>query len=207
MKPIGGCRLSWRCVLLAAMFPLVWPSTAHAHLVSSGFGPFYDGVIHLSMSPDDLLGVLAIALLSGLLGARHGRAALFLLTAAWLVGGSFGLQVGREVSLPSVNALSFLLVGALVAAGRRLPLVWVAGLAVALGLLHGFLNGTAMAEAGGGMLALLGIATTVFVLAALVAAFVVELRAAWARIAVRVAGSWIAAIGLLTLAWALRGVG
>jgi hypothetical protein len=34
---------------------------------------------------------------------------------------------------------------------------------------------------------------------------VVSLVAAWARIAVRVAGSWIAAIGLLMLGWNLRG--
>jgi hypothetical protein len=32
----------------------------------------------------------------------------------------------------------------------------------------------------------------------------VQLRASWARIAVRVAGSWIAASGLLMLGWAVR---
>jgi urease accessory protein len=45
----------------------------------------------------------------------------------------------------------------------------------------------------------------VFALVAPVAAFVVQLRAGWARIAVRVAGSWIAASGLLLLGWAARG--
>jgi len=39
---------------------------------------------------------------------------------------------------------------------------------------------------------------------AVAAAFVVRLRAGWARIAVRVAGSWIAACGLLLLGWAAR---
>ena len=47
--------------------------------------------------------------------------------------------------------------------------------------------------------------TAIFVLVALVAAFVVSLRAPWARIVVRVAGSWIAAIGLFMLGWSLRG--
>jgi hypothetical protein len=46
---------------------------------------------------------------------------------------------------------------------------------------------------------------TVFVLVALGAALVVSLRAAWARIAVRAAGSWMAAVGLLMVGWALRG--
>jgi hypothetical protein len=54
-------------------------------------------------------------------------------------------------------------------------------------------------------MALLGIAAVTFVLVALVSALVVSLRAAWARIAVRVVGSWIAAIGLLMLGWGLRG--
>ena len=44
----------------------------------------------------------------------------------------------------------------------------------------------------------------VFTLVALAASFVVPLRAAWARVAVRVAGSWIAAIGLLLIGWGVR---
>ncbi|HZY02753.1 MAG TPA: hypothetical protein VFF02_04585, partial [Anaeromyxobacteraceae bacterium] len=81
----------------------------------------------------------------------------------------------------------------------------VVGLAAALGLLHGYLNGSAMAQAGLGALGLLGIVASVFVLAALGAALVVGVRAPWGRVAVRVAGSWIAAIGLLSLGWSLRG--
>jgi protein-S-isoprenylcysteine O-methyltransferase Ste14 len=52
--------------------------------------------------------------------------------------------------------------------------------------------------------ALLGLVFAVFVLIALAAAFVDRLRAHWARIAVRVAGSCIAASGLLMLGWAVR---
>jgi|COG998Drversion2_1049125.scaffolds.fasta_scaffold41329_1 hydrogenase/urease accessory protein HupE len=194
------------CVLFAAVVMLIWPTTAHAHLVSTGLGPFYDGITHLILTPDDLLGVLAIALLSGLGGTRHGRTALFILSTAWLVGGLLGLQLDRQISLPLVNTVSFLVVSILVAADRKMPLVILVGLASALGLLHGFLNGTGLAQAGGGILALFGIATAVFVMVALIAALVISLRAAWVRIAVRVIGSWITAIGLLMLGWAYRGV-
>jgi urease accessory protein len=50
-----------------------------------------------------------------------------------------------------------------------------------------------------------GPAFAVFVLVAFAAAFVVRLRAEWARIAVRVAGSWIASSGILMFGWAARG--
>ena len=157
------------------------------------------------MLREPLVNFLAIGaglfLLSGLVGARHGRVVLFTLSMAWLVGGVMGLQIGREVSLSVVSTVSFLMLGALVAVDRKLPLALVAGLACALGLLHGFLNGTATRRVGGGVLALVGIAAAVFAVVALVAASVVSLRAAWARVAVRVAGSWITAIGLLMLGW------
>ena len=55
------------------------------------------------------------------------------------------------------------------------------------------------AGAGNGTLELLGIGVMIFVLATVFAAVVVSLRAGWERIVVRVAGSWIAAIGLLGL--------
>ncbi len=61
-----------------------------------------------------------------------------------------------------------------------------------------------MALARLGTLGLAGIVTALFVMVALAAAMVVALRAGWARIAVRVMGSWIAAVGLLLLGWSLR---
>jgi urease accessory protein len=190
---------------LAAVFLLLWPAGADAHLVSTGFGPFYDGVTHLALSPDDLLSVLAITLLSSLCGARHVRAVLFTLPTAWVVAGWLGMQRATETSVPVASTLSFLVVGALAAADLKVPWSLVAGLALVIGLLHGFMNGTAMAQAGDGSVALLGTATAVFVTVALVAGFVVSLRDTWARVVVRVVGSWIAATGLLMLGWAFRG--
>ena len=58
-----------------------------------------------------------------------------------------------------------------------------------------------MDEAQLGALGLLGIVGTLFVLISLIASFVVPLRVVWMRIAVRVLGGWIVAIGLLMLGW------
>ena len=187
---------------------LLWPSISQAHLVNTGLGPFYDGISHLAMSPDDLLTALALALLAGLSGARAGRNVLFLLPPVWLLGGLFGLRMAQEVSLPLFSVLSFLLNGALVDLDRTLPLLLISIFTWVFGFLLGFLYGTAMAaRAGGGFLALFGISLAVFVLVTLVSALVVSLRKYWARITVRVAGSWITAIGLLMLGWTYRGMG
>jgi hydrogenase/urease accessory protein HupE len=187
---------------------LLWPSISQAHLVNTGLGPIYDGISHLTMSPDDLLTALALALLAGLSGARAGRNVLFLLPPVWLLGGLFGLRMAQEVSIPLFSVLSFLITGALVALDRKLPLLMISILTCGFGFLHGFLNGTAMAgRASGGFLALFGISLAVFVLVTLVSALVVSLRNYWARITVRVAGSWITAIGLLMLGWTYRAMG
>ena len=49
---------------------VLWPSPAEAHLVTTGLGPVYDGISHVLMSPDDLVPILAMALLFGLNGPR-----------------------------------------------------------------------------------------------------------------------------------------
>jgi urease accessory protein len=178
---------------------LLLPATSHAHLVNTGLGPFYDGVSHFALTPEDLLPALALALLAGQRGSRAGRLALFALPGAWLLGGLVGLAFPTIDSATALTTVSFLALGGLVAADARLGPEWVAGLALVVGLLHGYLNGAAMSQAKLGALGLVGIVSTLFVLVALAAALVVALRAPWARIAVRVAGSWIVAIGLLLL--------
>ena len=60
-------------------------------------------------------------------------------------------------------------------------------------------------QASAGILGLLGIMAALFVFVTLVTAFVVALQRPWTRVVVRVAGSWIAAIGLLMLGWSRRG--
>ena len=104
-----------------------------------------------------------------------------------------------------IPAISLLLLGGLVASDLRLSAGAVAAIAVCLGLAHGFFNGEALSGSGPGALGLLGIMATLFVLVALGSAFVVRLQRPWARVAVRVVGSWVAATGLLLLGWGLRG--
>jgi urease accessory protein len=191
-------------LLAPAAALLLLPETAHAHLVNTGLGPFYDGVSHFALTPEDLLPALALALLAGQRGARVGRLALFALPSAWLLGGLAGLTFAAISDVPALTALSFSALGGLVAGEVRLRPRWVMALAVVFGLVHGYLNGSAMAQANLGALGLVGIVSTLFVTVTTAAAIVVAIRVPWGRIAVRVAGSWIAAIGLLLLGWSVR---
>ena len=189
----------------ATLAGVLLPRPASAHLVTTGLGPIYDGISHVFLSPDDLVPILALALLAGLNGTAAGRAALFALSAAWLAGGIAGYVVAAPLVPPATAAASFLLLGGLTAWDRRLSPRVVAWLALAVGLLHGWLNGVGLAQAQREGIGLAGIAGTAFALAALASAAVVSLRPPWTRMAVRVAGSWVAAIGLLMLGWSLRG--
>jgi len=183
---------------------LMWAVPAEAHLNSTGMGPFYDGLMHFLLSPEDIIPVFGLALLAGLRGAHYGRRALFVLPIAWLLGALAGLTSFASAPHPFIAAAWFLLLGGLVAADARLSLRTTTALAGLLGLYHGYLNGTGMGQSLSTLVVLLGLVFAIFVIVALVAASVVRLRASWTRIAVRVAGSWIAASGLLMLGWAVR---
>jgi urease accessory protein len=189
--------------LIAVLGLLFCPSDAAAHLVTTGMGPVYDGIGHLLLTPEDLVPAVAMALYAGLRGRAPGRRALFFFPLAWLIGGFIGLAADTMPVFP-VSAFSFLLVGLLIAADLRLPDNAFTVLAVAVGIMHGFFNGIAL-KAGPAGLGLLGIMSALFVLVALVSAFVVSLKPPWARIVVRVAGSWVAAMGLLMIGWFFRG--
>lgn len=166
------------------------PAPAEAHLISTGMGPIYDGLTHFAASPEDLVPALALALLAGLRGAAYGRRALFVLPAAWLVGGLAGLAAANANASAALTAISFVLLGGLVTLDARVSLNVTTALAGLLGLYHGYLNGSGMSQPGAACLTLLGLVFAVFVLVALAASLVVQLRAAWTRIAVRVIGSW-----------------
>ena len=92
------------------------------------------------------------ALLAGLRGPRFGRAVLFALPAAWLVGSAGGLLLTPQFTLPVPETIVTIAIGALLAADRPLPFAFVAGLAILLGLLHGILNGSEIPTNASGQL-------------------------------------------------------
>jgi len=189
---------------LAALLIALGCSSARAHLQTTGMGPVYDGLMHFLTSPEDLVSALALALLAGLRGVAHGRRAVFVLPAAWLVGCLGGLNAAASVTGALGTAFALLVLGALVVTDVKLSVSALSVLAALLGLVHGYFNGSGMGVSVASIAAALGVAAAVFVLVVLVAAFVTTLRAQWARIAVRVGGSWIAASGLLMLGWSVR---
>jgi hydrogenase/urease accessory protein HupE len=174
------------------------PSVAEAHLVTTGLGPVYDGVTHVLMSLDDLVPIVAVAMLAGLNGPAAGRWTLAGLTAAWVAGGLAGFAAGAPASSPAVCG-SFIVIGLLAALDRRLSPATTALLAAAVGGLHGWLNGV---DAVG----IAGIAVATFSIVTIVSATVVSLASGWRRVALRVAGSWVAAVGILMLGWHLRSI-
>jgi len=194
-----------RAALVAGVTALIaTPAVAHAHLVNSGLGPIYDGALHLMMSPEELLGVIAMGLLAGLRGARASRLAVLALPAAWLAGALIGSTLAGFPDPPWVSALCLLGLGGLVALDCALP-TWAVGLLAALfGGFHGLSNGVALAASGAAPTAMLGIAAAVAILGLLLSALVVSLPRAWLRIAVRVAGSWVGAMGMLLLGWSMK---
>jgi urease accessory protein len=179
-------------------------ASAQAHLMNLGFGSFYDGLAHPLLSPEDLLPVAAVTLLAGLGGARHGRSVLWTLPAAWLTGMAAGWSLAPASAPAWLGAVITAITGALVATDQRWPLIFVVGLAAAVGLLLGYGNGHDVAGSTHGLLAIAGIACSLFATTSLLAGQAASVRAQWARLAIRISGSWIAAVGLLMLGWSMR---
>jgi hypothetical protein len=192
---MGGPRAGW----LAAAFVLL-PTTASAHLTSTGLGPAYDGIYHFALSPEQALPMAALALFAGRRGPAHARLVTFLMPAAWLCGclAGGGASPALAALLP---ACALLTAGALLAADVTLPPQATGALAVLLGGLLGALYGTPTFTLAGDVAA----SICVFVMLALLASVSLPLRRMPAIIAVRVAGSWTAALGLLLVGWFLHG--
>jgi urease accessory protein len=189
--------------LLPGLALSLFAHPVHAHLIETGLGPVYDGIVHFALTPEDFVPILALALFAGLRGKEHSRHVILVLPLAWVVGGLAGMLIGVAMN-PPLAWLPLLVLGGLVAADFHLPLGATAAIAALLSGFLGYGNGAAIAQAGPGIRGLLGIGGAIFVVATIISAFVVAWKWGWARIAGRVAGSWIAASGLLLLGWSLR---
>ena len=190
-------------ILIGLLLLLAVSSRAEAHLVTTGLGPVYDGIGHLLLTPQDLIAVLALCLLAGLRGTSCSRIVLFTLPLVWFVAGCLvGTWFSGFGSFPFA-AISFIVLGLMVAADVKVTSRGITLLAVVLGIVHGLDNGVAMRD-NSGTLGLLGILVALFVVATIACAMVVSQNEPWKRIVIRVLGSWVVATGIMMLGWHFR---
>jgi urease accessory protein len=189
------------CLLVAA-------GAAHAHSPIKGIGGFYAGFLHPVTGLEHVLPFAALGILAGQQGDRVAPA-LFLFAVMVMLGAVGALWIPALPYIGLLNILSGVLLGALVAAAWRLPVVVLYVIAIVFGLTHGFANGAALNGAFKPYLFIPGLGLAGLVVPAwmmIVTDLILRQKYNWMRIAVRVAGSWITAIGVLVLATSGRAI-
>ena len=179
---------------------------AEAHSTVKGVGDFYGGMLHVLTGLEHVLPFVALSLLAGQRGLKaQAEAVLLVFPIALMAGAGMALWLPPIHGLAVFNIGSAILLGILVAIARPLPGWLFHGLVVVFGISHGFANGEAITESVKAYLFILGVGLAglaVMAYGTLMVDFLLRRQVGWITIAVRVAGSWIAAIGVLVLATA-----
>ena len=192
-RPRGAATLG-----LVPLLLLRWPGPVAAHPMT-GVGDFYAGMLHPLTAVELALPLIALSLLAG---QQDRDTAIRLMAAVPLalgLGALLGLAMPAPAGLQYANVGAMVVLGALVAAAPALPataaLMLVAVPAATVGLANG-------AELGGQLSAVRfvpGLALAGFLLVTYGVGCARRLRAPWMRMGFRVLGSWIAAVGILSL--------
>ena len=182
---------------LAGIF--LFPNVVFAHLASGRFGDFYAGSLHLLTAIEHLIPMLALGLLAGQQGAKASRIMTVSIPIALITGTVLGIIISELSFSIYVNSFSFLLVGGLIALNKTLSSWLIFTMAAILGITHGYSNGIAVEPTLSAFNFTLGVAISGLVIVTICAGLVISINKEWQKIAVRVTGSWIAAIGLISL--------
>lgn len=183
--------------------------TVEAHALDPRMGDLYAGLLHPLTALEHVLPILALGLLCGQRGLKSSQLVLLLFPVAFALGATVSLL---WPGLPGVFAINIgwaVLLGVLVAAARPLPLSQLSLLAVGCALPHGYANGQAMTIQTRPSLFIAGLSIAALLALAYATVgtdFVLRQKPRGLRVAVRVVGSWIAAIGMLVLSIAHHAV-
>ena len=133
------------------------PSLAHAHAGTAASG-FLHGLAHPFTGLDHVCAMLAAGIWAAQLGRRVGRGVLLAFALCMVLGVWMGRAGVPIAFFESGIALSLLVLGLLVAAAVRLPLLLAAGMAAVFALFHGYAHGVESPYGASGLEYLLGIA-------------------------------------------------
>jgi urease accessory protein len=185
---------------LALLIALLSPSAANAHPIK-GVGDFYAGMLHPLTALEFVLPWIALSLFAGQQGRKAALLTLAIFPFALASGAALVTTVQLPAWLPAMNLAIIPILGMAVALAISCPSSVVVILVTIVGLLHGLANGSEITAPVSAWRFIPGLATVAILVLAYGIGLVRSLKTPWTRIAVRVAGSWIAAVGIMICAF------
>jgi urease accessory protein len=187
-----------KTIVAAAGIATLSPLPAFAHPMQ-GVGDFYAGMLHPVVTIETVLPMVALSLLAG---QQRRKTAIHLLAAfpaALIVGALLASLRGTPSSLGIVQLILTAAFGILVAFARRVPSWLLVALGAALGISAGWANAAELVGQASRFRFIAGLAVVGLLLLVYGNGLVRNLKWEWTQIAVRVVGSWIAAVSILVL--------
>jgi urease accessory protein len=175
-----------------------------AHSQIAGIGDFWSGMLHPLISPAHLIILIGFGLYLGQQAPRGTAASV----ASFGLALAAGLAVTTAGRIPAINQPVLLSVAMsaalLIVTERGLPAAASAVLFGLAGLLVGLDSATENAALGTAIKMAIGTWLCSCLVTFNVALYTSWLTKAWQRIGIRVAGSWVLAIAMLVIAFALK---
>jgi urease accessory protein len=187
-----------KTIMFAAALGTLAPLPAFAHPMQ-GVGDFYAGMLHPVITLETVLPLVALSLLAG---QQQRETAIHLLAAfpASLIAGALLATQGNAPSRLGVVQLTLTAgFGIMVAMAHRMPSWLLLVLGTGLGISVGWANAAEVFGQVSRFRFVAGLAVVGLLLLAYGNGLVRNLKREWTQIAVRVVGSWIAAVSVLVL--------
>jgi urease accessory protein len=187
-----------KTIVIAVGLGTLAPLPAFAHPMQ-GVGDFYAGMLHPVITIETVLPLVALSLLAG---QQRREAAIHLLAAfpAALIAGAVLATLGSAPSyLGVVQLVLTACFGLLIALARHLPGWLLVVLGTVLGVSVGWANAAELVGQASRFRFTAGLAVVGLLLLVYGNGLVRNLKLEWTQIAVRVVGSWLAAVSILVL--------
>jgi len=184
---------------LAILFILGWVPVVHAHVEGGQAAGFITGLQHPWSGLDHVLAMIAV----GLWGAQLGSPALWLLPIAFPMMMAMGAMMGlMGIPVPGVEigiALSAIVLGTMILAEVRPKLAIALAMVGVFAIFHGHAHGTELPAGQSGLLYSMGFVIATGCLHAVGIALGLVNGLPAGKLALRGAGTFIAAMGVVFL--------
>lgn len=175
---------------------LAVPTVVTAHAIK-GVGDFYAGVLHPLASLEFLLPWIALALRAGQQGRKVSLLTLGLFPLALTAGAFATLSLLPSAWITGINFAVIPILGLTVALVPRCPIALTILMATLVGFLQGMANGTEITTAMSPSRFIADLGVSAILILSYGIGLARSLQKPWTQIALRVGGSWIAAIGIM----------